>query len=219
MTDAERIEVEPAEVLREYGPYPNAPEINGVTFDGHWVWLAVGQSLIAIAPETGELQRSLAVPAQAGTAFDGRFLYQIAGDVIQKIDPQSGRVVSRLDAPRANLSGMAWADGYLWIGEYESGQVHQVDPDTGEIVRTLQSNRHVTGVTWVQGELWHGTSVDDQSELRELDPRSGAIRRRVALPQGSLVSGLESNGADVFYCGGAGSGKLRAVRRSQRRTR
>ncbi|HET8938848.1 MAG TPA: glutamine cyclotransferase [Polyangiales bacterium] len=213
------IEVETAEVLREYGPYPDAPQVNGVTFDGRLVWLAIGHSMIAIAPETGEVARSLAVPAQAGSAFDGRFLYQIEGDAIQKIDPATGGVVSKHKAPRQGLSGMAWADGYLWIGEFKAGQVHQVDPETGEIVRTLQTNRHVTGVTWVQGELWHGTMADDQSELCEIDPTTAALRRRVALPRGSLVSGLESNGTDVFYCGGAGSGKLRAIRRSQRRKR
>lgn len=219
MTDHASIEVETAEMLREYGPYPDAPQVNGVTFDGRLVWLAIGHSLIAIAPETGEVARSLALPARAGSAFDGRFLYQISGDAIQKIDHQTGRVVSQLKAPRQGLSGMAWADGFLWIGEYKAGQVHQVDPETGEIVRTLQSNRYVTGVTWVQGELWHGTMVDDQSELCEIDPRTAAVRRRIALPQGSLVSGLESNGTDVFYCGGADSGKLRAVRRSERRKR
>lgn len=219
MAEDSQIEIEAAELLREYGPFPDAPKVNGVTFDGRLVWLAVEHSLIGIAPETGEIMRRLAVPAQAGSAFDGRLLYQLADGMIQKIEHESGRVVAQLKAPRENVAGMAWADGYLWIGEYSAGQVHQVDPESGAIVRTLQSERYVTGVTWVQGELWHGTMADDRSELREIDPRSGALRRRVALPQGSLVSGLESNGSDLFFCGGAGSGKLRVVRRSERRKR
>jgi streptogramin lyase len=184
--------------------------------------------MLAVAPDTGEIARTLDVPAQAGSAFDGRYLYQLAGGVIQKIDHASGRVVGQVAAPCQSLSGMAWADGYLWIGEYAAGKVHQVDPDTGAIVRTLQSDRFVTGVTWVQGELWHGAidrsvgnSLVDQAstELRELDPQSGAVRRRIAMPAGAFVSGLESNGADVLYCGGGQSGKLRAVRRSERRKR
>ena len=191
--------------------------MNGVTFDGRFVWLAVGQRMLAVAPETGDVARTIAVPASAGSAFDGRHLYQLANGVIQKIDHQTGEVLSTVAAPCEGVSGMAWADGYLWIGEYKAGKVHQVDPQNGALVRTLQSDRCVTGVTWVQGELWHGTLVDDTSELREIDPQSGTVRRRIALPRGTLVSGLESNGSDVLFCGGATSGKLRAVRRSERR--
>jgi hypothetical protein len=218
MTD-DAVEIEVAELLREYGPFPGAPQVHGVTFDGRYVWIAVGQRMLGVAPETGEIARTFELPAQAGSAFDGRHLYQIAGDRIQKIDHQTGLIVSSINAPCQTMSGMAWADGYLWVGEYNASKVHQVDPQTGAIVRSLVSDRFVTGVTWVQGELWHGTLQDDGSELREIDPQSGAVRRRIALPQGTVVSGLESNGSDVFYCGGAASGKLRAVRRSERRKR
>jgi hypothetical protein len=38
----------------------------------------------------------------------------------------------------------------------------------------------------------------------------------IEMPPGSMVSGLESNGSDRFYCGGGGSGKVRAVRRPAR---
>jgi streptogramin lyase len=215
MTDHRTVQADLAEVVREYGPFPGAPQVHGVTFDGQLVWLAVGQRLLAVAPDTGEIARTLDVPAEAGSAFDGKHLYQIAAGAIQKIDHQSGKVLSSITAPCKNMSGMAWADGYLWIGEYNASKVHQVDPETGAIVRSLVSDRFVTGVTWVQGELWHGTMQDSASELRELDPKTGAVRRRIALPQGTLVSGLESNGDDVFYCGGAASGKLRVVRRKR----
>jgi len=33
------------------------------------------------------------------------------------------------------------------------------------------------------------------------------------MPPGIGVSGLESDGADTFFCGGGGSGKVRAVGR------
>lgn len=219
MTDDTTIEVEPAEILREYGPYPTAREVHGVTFDGTNVWIAVGDRMLALAPRDGEIARTLDVPARAGSAFDGRYLYQIANGEIQKIEHESGRVVGTLPLPRENASGMAWADGYLWIGEYKAGKIHQVDPNTGVIVRSLQSDRFVTGVMWVKGELWHGAVEDDSTELREIDPESAAVRRRVAMPQGAFVSGIESNGSDVIYCGGGSSGKLRAVRRSERRKR
>jgi glutamine cyclotransferase len=216
VTQRDQPQPEPADVVREYGPYPDAPEVHGVSYDGQSIWFASGEALHAISPSSGQLQRSLSVPARAGTAFDGRYLYQLAGSVIQKIDPETGRVLAKLPAPAQNLSGMAWAEGYLWIGEYPARTIHQVDPETGAIVRSLQSDRYVTGVTWAQGELWHGTMQDSQSELRQIDPQDGRVLRRLALPAGALVSGLESDGADTLYCGGASSGKIRAVRRSRR---
>ena len=86
-------------------------------------------------------------------------------------------------------------------------------PATGAILRTIESNRFVTGVTWVDGELWHGTWEGDESDIRRIDPESGAVLERLEMPRGTGVSGLESDGADLFYCGGGASGKVRAVRR------
>ncbi|MBB1624239.1 PQQ-binding-like beta-propeller repeat protein [Achromobacter sp. UMC71] len=204
----------PAEIIREYGPFPGVSQVHGVSYDGSRVWIAVGEKLHALDPATGAVVQSIDVAAQAGTAFDGKHLYQIAGDVIQKIDPASGRILSTIPAPYGEgNSGMAWAEGMLWVGRYKERAILQVDPATGAVLRTIASDRYVTGVTWVDGGLWHGTWEDDASELRQVDPRSGEVLASLALPAGVVVSGLESDGGDVFYCGGATSGKLRAVRK------
>jgi glutamine cyclotransferase len=200
-----------AEILREYGPFPGADHVHGVTFDGQHVWFASGDKLNAFDPESGETVRSINVAAHAGTAFDGRHLYQIAESRIQKIDPKTGRVVATIPAPGADCSGLAWAEGVLWVGQER--KIHQVDPQTGAILRSIESNRFVTGVTWIDGEFWHGTWEDEESELRRVDPRTGEVMERLEMPPGSGVSGLESDGADQFFCGGGSSGKVRRVRR------
>src|SRR5512144_48570 len=200
----------PAEVIREYGPFPGIDRVGGVTYDGRHVWLAAGDKLAAIDPASGKAVRSIDVAAHAGTAFDGRHLYQIAEDRIQKIDPESGKVLSTIPAPGGGAdSGLAWAEGSLWVGQYRERKIHQVDPQTGAILRTLESNRFVTGVTWVEGELWHGTWENDESELRRIDPRTGDVREKLAMPEGKFVSGLESDGADRFFCGGGNSAMVR----------
>jgi streptogramin lyase len=154
------------------------------------------------------------VAAHAGTAFDGRHLYQIAEDRISKIDPATGRVLSSIPAPGGGGdSGLAWAEGTLWVGEYRARKIHQIDPETGAILRTIESNRFVTGVTWVDGEMWHGTSEGGESDLRRIDPRTGEVLERLEMPQGIGVSGLESDGGDRFFCGGGKTGMVRAVRR------
>jgi glutamine cyclotransferase len=206
-----------AEVVCEYGPFPGAERVHGVTFDGEHVWFASGEKLHAIDPANGQAVHSIDVAAHAGTAFDGRHLFQIAADRIQKIDPQNGRVLATIPAPGGGRdSGLAWAEGTLWVGEYRDRKIHQIDPETGAILRTIESNRFVTGVTWVDGELWHATSEGDESELRHVDQNSGKVLESLEMPAGMNVSGLESDGHDRFFCGGQGSGKIRVVRRPKR---
>jgi len=206
-----------AEILREYGPFPGVNDVGGVTFDGRRVWFASGDRMNAIDPESGKTVDSIDVAAHAGTAFDGRHLFQIADDRIQKIDPKTGKVISTIPTPGCGTdSGLAWADGTLWVGQYRDRRIYQVDPETGEILRTIQSNRHVTGVTWVDGELWHATWEGDDSDLRRIDPQTGDVRESLAMPSGVGISGLESDGAGRFFCGGGKSGKVRVVRRPAR---
>jgi glutamine cyclotransferase len=207
-----------AEIVREYGPFPGADQIGGVTYDGHSVWFAAGGTLNTFDPESGKAGRSIDVAAHAGTAFDGRHLFQLAEDRIQKIDPTTGRVLATIPAPGGGGdSGLAWAEGTLWVGQYRDRKIHQVDPETGAILRTIESNRFVTGVTWVDGELWHGTWEGDESDLRRVDPLTGKVLEQLDMPAGVVVSGLESDGGDRFFCGGGKSGKIRAVRRPRRR--
>jgi len=208
----------PAEILREYGPFPGADKVNGVTFDGRHVWFATGDALKAFDPANGNIERSIDVASHAGTAFDGRHLFQIAEDRIHKIDPKTGKVLATIPAPgNGGDSGMAWAEGTLWVGQHRGRKIHQIDPETGKILRTIESNRVVTGVTWVDGELWHGTWEGEESDVRRIDPRTGEVLESLEMPAGTGVSGLESDGGDRFFCGGGTSGKVRAVRRPRSR--
>ena len=206
-----------AEILREYGPFPGTERVNGVTYDGKNVWFASGDKLNAMDPESGALVRSIDVAAHAGTAFDGEYLYQIAEDNIHKVDPKTGKVVATIPAPgNGGDSGMAWAEGFLWVGEYRAHKIHQIDPETGKVIRSILSKRVVTGVTWVDGELWHATWEDEAGDLLRIDPETGDVMQELEMPSG--VSGLESDGAGCFFCGGGSSGKIKAVRRPGRDT-
>ena len=202
-----------AEIVREYGPFPGIDRVHGVAYDGKQVWFAAGDTLNALDAASGEMRRSIDVAAHAGTAFDGQHLFQLADARIQKIDPKTGRVLSTIPAPEGGGSGLTWAEGTLWVGQHRARKIHQIDPQTGAILRTIESNRFVTGVTWVDGELWHATWEGDESDLRRVDPRTGEVLESLEMPPGVHVSGLESDGRDRFFCGGAKTGKVRAVRR------
>jgi glutamine cyclotransferase len=207
-----------AEIVREYGPFPDADGVHGVTYDGEHVWFAAGAKLTALDPASGQTLRSIDVAAHAGTAFDGRHLFQLAEDRIHKIDPDTGRILATIPAPGGGGdSGLAWAEGTLWVGQYRDRKIHQIDPESGAILRTIESNRFVTGVTWVDGELWHGTWEGEASDVRRIDPATGEVLETLEMPAGAGVSGLESDGGDRFFCGGGNSRKLRAIRRPRRR--
>ncbi len=166
-------------------PFRGSTSVHGVTFDGQHVWFASGDKLNAFDPASGKTVRSIDVAAHAGTAFDGQHLFQIAEDRIQKIDPKTGRVLATIPAPGGGGdSGLAWAEGTLWVGQYRDRKIHQIDPQTGAILRTIESNRFVTGVTWVDGELWHGTWEGDESDVRRVDPRTGEVLERLEMPPG-----------------------------------
>lgn len=207
---------EAAVIDREYGPFPGVSRVHGVSHDGRHVWFAAGDGLRAFDPDSGELERTIAGACDAGTAFDGQHLFQISGAEIRKIDPDTGQVLATIPAPPGGRnSGLTWAEGTLWVGQYDDRRIQQIDATTGKVLRTIESNRFVTGVTWSEGELWHGTWEGDESELRQVAPDSGQVLARVALPSGVFVSGLEA-ARDVFFCGDPGSGKVRAVRRPKR---
>jgi glutamine cyclotransferase len=206
-----------AEIIREYGPFPGADHVHGVSYDGEHVWFASGDKLNAFDPGSGRTVRSIDVAAHAGTAFDGKHLFQIAENHIQKIDPETGRVLATIPAPGdGGDSGLAWAEGTLWVGQYRGRKIYQIDPNTGAILRTIESNRFVTGVTWVDGELWHATWEGDKSDLRRVDPQTGEVLQSLNMPRGVGISGLECDGGDQFFCGGGKTGKIRAVRRPPR---
>ena len=203
-----------AEIIKEYGPFSGVEAVHGLTFDGTRIWFASGDRINALDPTSGTVVGAIEVPADAGTAFDGTHLFQIAGTVIRRIDRETGEIVATIPAPgNGGDSGLAWAEGSLWVGQHRDRKIHRIDPDTGRVQSTIVSDRFVTGVSWVDGELWHGTWEGEESALRHIDPRTGDVLEQLDMPAGTMVSGLESDGADRFFCGGGKSGKIRAVRR------
>jgi glutamine cyclotransferase len=197
-----------AQVMREFAPLDEA-QIHGVTFDGERVWFARDDELIAFDPQREQVVRRFALPgAGAGTAFDGTHLYQLANTEILVVDPEDGRVVRKLTAPNGGAnSGMAYADGYLWIGQYRAAKIHKIDAKTGELVKTLSSDRFVTGVSCIDGELWHATGNEGPCELRKL-ATDGSVQESFSVDVKS-ISGMERT-SQGFWCGGE-QGKLRLV--------
>jgi streptogramin lyase len=198
----------------------DVPTVAGVAFDGEAVWtslVADGQTkLTRLEPATGRVLRERATPVISGLAWDGDNLWGVTADGIHRYDPETLEVTRTLPRPAFEgfLSGLAWDGEALWLGVYHGKKLLKLDPETGAVLRELDADRHVTGITWIGDELWHATSEDrdedDVCELRRIDARSGAVLERHEVPY--AVSGLEHDGK-AFWCGDCASGQLRVVER------
>ena len=204
-----------AVIVREYGPFA-VERVHGVTHDGTHVWFASGAKMAAVDVETGAIVKEIELRADAGSAFDGECFHQIGEGKIQKVDPKTGRVVATLPTPGMpqDNSGLTWGTGTLWVGQFKERAIRQIDATTGKLLRTLRSDRHVTGVSFADGELWHGTWEDGLAELRRVDPETGRVLETLELPDSDGVSGLEVKG-ELLFCGGIKRPIVRALRRAR----
>ena len=67
-------------------------------------------------------------------------------DRIQKIDPKTGRVLATIPAPGGGGdSGLAWAEGTLWVGQYRDRKSIKSIPKHRAILRTIESDRSSPG--------------------------------------------------------------------------
>jgi hypothetical protein len=173
----------PAEIVREYGPFP-APTT--------WPASPTTASASGPPPAPADRLRPRQRRAHAHAGLRRRRRHRLR----RQAPLPDRRVAHRQDRPR-HRQGAGVDPGArqrqrlgpdLGRGQPVGGPVPrpQDPPDRPEDrrhQRTIESNRFVTGVTWVDGELWHGTWEGDESEMRRIDPQSGAVLERLEMPQ------------------------------------
>jgi len=94
----------------------------------------------------------------------------------------------------------ATCEGALWVGAKRS---LKVDPADGRLLKRVTVERLVTGVTWAEGELWHGAGADEWAGgVLRVDPNSGAETLRLECPTPTDIAGIEYEATrGVFWCG------------------
>jgi hypothetical protein len=135
-------------------------------------------------------------------------LFQLAEDRIQKID-QTGRVLATIGA-RRRRDGPDVGGRDALGGTVRDRKIHQVDPDTGAILRTIESNTS-SPVSRGWTESWHATWEGDSLPRRS--QTGGPGEHRHAARRRCLRARVDG---DQFFTGGGRSGKVRAVRRPKR---
>ena len=198
---------------------PRTDPIYGLTYDGDQIWAAQGQKLISVDPQTGQTTNEINTGCDAGVAFDGQHIWKLSGESIHKISKETGEVLSSIDAPGegSSNSGLAWAENSLWVGQFKDRKIYQISPDDGKILKTINSDRYVTGVTWLKGDLWHATWEDEQSELRKINKNTGEVEESYRIESKKIITGLTHDN-NQFYAGGGDSGSIRTILNTKKPT-
>jgi hypothetical protein len=192
-----------AEIVREYGPFPGIDQRAWRIYDGRHVWFATGDKLNALDPSSGAIVRSIDVAAHAGNGVRRPHLFQIAEDRIQKIDPKTGRCWPRSRRPaRRRLGSRVGRRDRSGSASIATGRSTRSIRRPDRYCARSSPSASSPGVTWIDGELWHGTWEGDESDVRRIDPEQERSWKRAPNAAGIGVSGLESNGGDLFFCGG-----------------
>jgi len=218
----------PFTVEREYS-FDDIDVIGGVAFDGEAIWFSDGTNhrLVRIDPATGQVLKTIdGLDVRTGTAFDGRYLWQVGTGCLLKIDPEAGTCVGSIPlATDEQVTGLSCAEGAIWVALWHAQKILEIDPESGDVQRTIDTQRFVTGIAWLGEELWHGAmdtmgppppGLDPDAEVRRIDPDTGRPLVRFKMPPDAGVSGVAVDRDGTFWCGDCCSGTLRAIKLGRR---
>jgi streptogramin lyase len=133
-----------------------------------------------------------------------------------KLDPATGKTLKKWETPGWGFYGMVttpsgahglkWVDGKYWMAVPAAGKIFLMEPETGQIVRSIRAPVARThGIAWDQGALWCIGS-DDQ-EIYKMDPKDGRLLGKIKLTkEDPVLHGLAIDKTGVLWYCDAGSG-------------
>lgn len=159
----------------------------GIEFLKRDLWVGQTGVLYRLNRETGRVKRE--IPMQGSImdiATDGKRLFAVesnwtAGGSIYELDPETGAIIGKMmNSPSiekgSGANGIAYANGMLYILSGMRGILYEVDPDSGKVLKSVQTpERWLTGLAYDGEHLVAGS----RTALFLLDPQSGAVVRKV----------------------------------------
>lgn len=101
-----------------------------------------------------------------------------------------------LDSPGRAPAGMAWDRHNLWLNDYESGTLYQLDIDSGKATKSILSAGVVSGLTWDGQSLWQ-TRLDE-NWLQRLNPAKHDIDQTVKIAGYNRLTDLSWDGEQLW---------------------
>jgi hypothetical protein len=134
-----------------------------------------------------------------------------------KVDPMTGKTLKQWVTPGSGIwtkgtnatvsgaHGIKFVNGQYWMAVPASGKLFLMEPESGEIVRSIPAPGVRThGLAWDDGILWCVES-DDQA-IYKMDPKDGKLLAKIQLSkQEPALHGLDIRNGVLWYCD-AGSG-------------
>jgi len=207
MNSTEAMPGQVAQLVREHVVEQVDDAIHGVTFDGRRLVLAAGYRLFRLIPDSCRLVDELETfPARGGLAYDGRHLWQHSEGHIEQLDPRTGLVVKAIAPELEDLTGLECVGPDLLLLHAGGRRLARVETLDAKPVADVEVGPRLRGLGWVGGLLW--SAAPDQ--LCRLDPVTGRIVARFALPPQVEVSDLAGDAEGHVWCVDGGSRLVRA---------
>jgi len=124
-------------------------------------------------------------------------------NTVARIDPASGKVVDGAAVDTMPTS-IAYGEGSVWVGNFESHTVQPVDPTTNEAGSAIGLDGNPTGIAVGGGSVWVTSSISGQ--LYQIDPSTNAARR---IPTDTGVTGVAYGEDAVWVTNGQRDAVLR----------
>jgi hypothetical protein len=140
-----------------------------------------------------------------------------------KIDPVTGKTLKQwvtpgsgiwTKGPNATVSGahgIKFVNGRYWMAVPASGKLFLMEPESGEIVRSIPAPGIRThGLAWDNGTLWCVESNDQA--IYKMDPKDGKLLAKIQLSkQDPALHGMDIHDGVLWYCDAASGWVCRLV--------
>ena len=161
-------------------------------YESIWLTTAAGASnaVVRINPATNEVTKTVDIsPRGGGGPFVGSGLLSVTTGLravwvvdfdgtLWKIDPISTRVVGHFPVVQLGSSVTIGA-GSVWVADSLNNAVVRVNPDSGDIVKTIDLASAADWIAFAGGQLW----IEDfgAATVTPVDPASYALGRPIAV--------------------------------------
>jgi len=207
------------------------------TSEGLWILDQVdqpGNKVFLVTPETGAVIREIMTDSihGSGITYGNEALWITSTKmknpkdppVTLKVDPHTGKTLKSWRTPGSGYygkmnpatdtpsggHGLKWVDGKYWMAVPAGGRVYLMEPETGEIIRSIPapgSTPRTHGIAWDNGSLWVINS--DDRAIYKLDPGDGRIQARIQLSTDDPEPhGLDIDSKGVLWYSDAGPTRL-----------
>jgi streptogramin lyase len=121
------------------------------TGDGHIagsddaIWVAIGDELLHIDPQTAQVVRTVAIGAQVGGLVVDESVWAISSLGLTRVDPATGQVLATFSVG-GSPSAIAIAGDLVWVADVRDRTLRAVDPATETVVETLAIGTGATDI-------------------------------------------------------------------------